>query len=84
METSKAFSRRSAISGDRLEFSFRRSDSVAARTPRISAARLPDRAEVMARAYASGAYSQAAIAAQFRVRYSTVSRAARRHDDADP
>lgn len=36
----------------------------------------------MARAYLSGAYSQAAIAAHFGVHYSTVSRAVRRHEQA--
>ena len=37
-----------------------------------------DRDQAMARAYASGAYSQAAIAGYFGVHYSTVSRAVRR------
>jgi hypothetical protein len=39
MSTPNAFSMRSAISGDRAAWPFTRSDRVARRTPRISAAR---------------------------------------------
>src|SRR5882724_3386008 len=41
--TPKAFSIRKAISGDKAAWQFTRSDSVARRTPKISAARATDR-----------------------------------------